>query len=150
MVDYLHTMDLGVTADCLGNLRLEILRLLPGTRAERVSDLWHRMKQWYVVHRPHSQLQTLTLGDDQEGCHHPGEAQGKGWRVQSLDPFWCCFGQRVRQWGSASMHSRTPHEPFGRDLCTGFSCALPSREDSPDLQEVCLALHNLGEGSLGS
>ena len=27
MVDYLHTMDLGVAADCLGNLFLEILRL---------------------------------------------------------------------------------------------------------------------------
>ena len=27
MVDYLHTMDLGVAADCLGHLLLEILRL---------------------------------------------------------------------------------------------------------------------------
>ena len=27
MVDYLHTMDLGVATDCLGNLFLEILRL---------------------------------------------------------------------------------------------------------------------------
>ena len=53
MVDCLHAMDLGVAADCFGNLLLEILR-------EKVSNLWHPMKQWYVDHRPHSQLQTLT------------------------------------------------------------------------------------------
>ena len=42
------------------------------------------------------------LGDDQEGCHQPCQAQGKGCRVQRLDPFWCCFGQ----WEN---HNGDPH-----------------------------------------
>ena len=90
------------------------------------------------------------LGDDREGCHQPCQAQGKGCRVQRHAPFWCCFGQGVPQWGPSSTHCGTPHEPPGGDLCVGHICALPGREDSPDLQEVCLALHNLGKGSLGA
>ena len=42
------------------------------------------------------------LGNDQEGCHQPCQAQGKGCRVQRLDPFWCCLGQ----WES---HNGDPH-----------------------------------------
>ena len=90
------------------------------------------------------------LGDDQEGCHHPCQAQGKGWRMQSFDPFWRCLGQGVRQWGPSSAHCRTPHAPPGGDLCAGHICALPSREDSTDLQEICLALHCPREGSHGA
>ena len=87
MVDYLHTMDLGVAADCLGNLFLEILRLLPGTRAERVSDLWHRMQQWHVVHRPHSQLQTLTWDMIKKDAMSPAKLRAKAGECRALIPF---------------------------------------------------------------
>ena len=29
------------------------------------------------------------------------------------------------------MHSRTPHEPFGRDLCTGYICAFTRQRGQP-------------------
>ena len=80
-------MDLGVATDCLGNLFLEVLRLLPGTRAERVSDLWHHMKQWYVVHRPHSQLQTLTWEMIKKDATSPAKLRAKAGECRALIPF---------------------------------------------------------------
>jgi hypothetical protein len=87
MVDYLHTMDLGVAADCLGNLFLEILSLLPGTRADKVSNLWRRMKQWYADHRPHSQLQTLTWEMIKKDATSPAKLRAKAAECRGLVPF---------------------------------------------------------------
>ena len=82
----MHTMDLGVATDCLGNVFLEILRLLPGTRAEKVSNLWHRMKQWYVVHRPHSQLQTVTWEMIKKVATSPATLRAKAAERRALIP----------------------------------------------------------------
>jgi len=89
MVDCLHTMDLGVAADCLGNLLLEILRLffLPETRADKVSNLWHRMKQWYADHRPHNQLQTLTWAMIKKDATNPAKLRAKAAECRGLIPF---------------------------------------------------------------
>ena len=149
MVDYLHTKDLGVAADCLGNILLEILRLLPGTRVEKVSNLWHRMKQWYADHRPHNQLQTLTWEMIKKDATNPAKLKAKAAECRGLIPFGAPLAKEF-QWGPSSTHGGTPHEPPGGDLCVGHICALPGREDIPDLEEVCIALHNIGKGSLGA
>ena len=60
--DFLHTVDLGVAADCIGNLFAEVLHLLPqATMAERVAELWNRIRAYYAHARPSSTLDNLTL-----------------------------------------------------------------------------------------
>ena len=146
MVDYLHTTDLGVATDCLGNLLLEILRLLPRTRAEKVSNLWHQMQQWYADHRPHNQLQTLTWEMIKKDATSPASLRANSAECRGLIPFGAALAN-----GKTTMGTLTDSLwHTGGDLCVGHICALPGREDSPDLQEVCLALHSLGEGSLGA
>ena len=87
MVDCLRTMDLGVAAHCLGNLLLEILSLLPGTRADKVSNLWRRMKQWYAYHRPHNQLQTLAWEMIKNDATNPAKLRAKAAECRGLIPF---------------------------------------------------------------
>jgi hypothetical protein len=87
MVDYLHTMDLGVATDCLGNLFLDILSLLPGTRADKVSDLWRRLKHWYAYHRPHNQLQTLTWEMIKKDATSPAKLKAKAAECRDLIHF---------------------------------------------------------------
>jgi len=101
MVDYLHTMDLGVAADCLGNLFLEILSLLPRTRADKVSNLWRRMKQWYADHRPHNQLQTLTWEMIKKDATNPAKLRAKAAECRGLIPFGAALAEEF--------HNGDPH-----------------------------------------
>jgi hypothetical protein len=104
MVDYLHTMDLGVAADCLGNLFLEILHLLPGTRAEKVANLWGRMKRWYGDHRPHSQLQALTWEMIKNDSTSPAKLRAKAAECRALIPFGAAL---AREFDNGDPHRRT-------------------------------------------
>lgn len=104
MVDYLHTMDLGVAADCLGNLFLEILCLLPGTRAEKVASLWGRIKEWYRVHRPHSQLQTLTWEMIKKDATTPAKLRAKAGECRVLIPFGAAL---AKEFDNGDPHRRT-------------------------------------------
>jgi hypothetical protein len=101
MVDYLHTMDLGVATDCLGNLFLEILSLLPGTRADTVSNLWCRMKQWYAYHRQHNQLQTLTWEMIKKDGANPAKLKAKAAECRGLIPFGAALAKEF--------HNGDPH-----------------------------------------
>ena len=87
MVEYLHTMDLGVAADCLGNLLLEILSLLPRTRADKASNRWRPLKQWYADHMPHSQLQTLTWEMIKKDATSPAKLKAKAAECRDLIHF---------------------------------------------------------------
>ena len=87
MVKCLHTMDLGVATDCLGNLLLEILSLLPRTRADKVSNRWRRMKQWYADHRPHNQLQTLNWEMIKKDATNPAKLKANAAECRGLIPF---------------------------------------------------------------
>jgi hypothetical protein len=61
LVDWLHTVDLGVGQDALGNLFYEVAELLPGaTHTQRVEALWAKIRQYYKEKKPTSQLQKLT------------------------------------------------------------------------------------------
>ena len=52
-----------------------------------MSDLWHRMKQWYVVHRPHNQLQTLTWEMIKMDATSPAKLRAKAGECRALIPF---------------------------------------------------------------
>ena len=62
-IDVLHALDLGFTQDMLGNLFWEALDTLfkeGKNRGERVKLLLLRMKKWYRMFKPPSQIQKLT------------------------------------------------------------------------------------------
>lgn len=86
MIDWLHTVVLGVSTDYLGNLFDEVLDIIPGTRKQAVLHLWSLIQRFYRQHRPSSQLQTLTV----EMIRAPGKApklRAKAAECRYLVPF---------------------------------------------------------------
>jgi hypothetical protein len=62
-IDWLHTMDLGVLADVIGNVFWEALPLLPRkNRGEQVMLLWHQIQEYYVLARVPGRLDNSTEG----------------------------------------------------------------------------------------
>ena len=62
-IDVLHALDLGITQDMLGNLFWESLGTLykeGRTKADRLNLLWNKMKKFYNLFKPPSQIQKLT------------------------------------------------------------------------------------------
>ena len=48
LLDWLHIMDLGVAADCLGNVFKVLQRKMPGpSEAERVKRLFEQVREFY-------------------------------------------------------------------------------------------------------
>lgn len=59
--DWLHVMDLGVTADFLGNLFWMLLPMQEGeTKASQISALFKKMKQFFQLNKVENQLKDLT------------------------------------------------------------------------------------------
>lgn len=60
-IDWLHTVDLGVACDLLGNLLWMILPKMPaGNRREKVTQLFLEIKQLYTDFRSEARLDNLT------------------------------------------------------------------------------------------
>ncbi len=87
MVDWLHTVDQGVAQDCIGNLFVEMLQVLPGgNRSERLSKLWEMIREFYRENAGLSQLDHLTY----EMIKKPGKApklSSKAAECRHLVPF---------------------------------------------------------------
>lgn len=87
LVDWLHTMDLGVAADMLGNFFHEMLSYMAGNnKKERVKSLWILMQRWYDSHPEASTLNHLTVEMIKKDQSKP-KLRGKASQVKSLVPF---------------------------------------------------------------
>ena len=75
--------------------------LLPGTRAEKVSNLWHRMKQWYADRRPHNQLQTLAWEMIKKDATSPAKLKANAAECRGLIPFDAALAKEL--------HNGDPH-----------------------------------------
>lgn len=60
-IDWLHTADLGVTSDFLGNLFYLLVKKMPGNMAAAVAQLFRDIQAFYVASGTTSRLSTLTL-----------------------------------------------------------------------------------------
>ena len=79
VLDWLHVVDLGVSADLIGNLFHEITAsacpLFPGerTKENRLNALWAKLRTWYDECKPASRLDNLTFemlsGGKQKGLN---------------------------------------------------------------------------------
>lgn len=87
LLDWLHTADLGVGADALGNILVVVVDKLPGaSQAARVQALWAEMQQFYSREKSESRLDTLTW----TMLKQPGKAaklRGKAAEVRGLVKF---------------------------------------------------------------
>ena len=92
-IDWLHTVDLGVAQDVLGNLFWEALSLEEGTRRNQLQALWSKIQAFYREHKPSSQLDALTL----EMLYQPGKSpklKAKGGETRYLVPFGAQLAQQ--------------------------------------------------------
>jgi len=62
-IDWMHTIDLGVSALVLGNVMSEYLDVVPGNnQAERLAEVWRRVRLYYSENHVENRIQKLTLG----------------------------------------------------------------------------------------
>lgn len=104
LVDWLHTLDLGVTATVLGSFFWECLDFFPGNSIkEKVTALWTSMQRWYDQHPEASKLQALTV----EMLKQTGKKtklRGKASQVKGLVPFAL---ELARQHFTGNVHKQT-------------------------------------------
>jgi len=102
--DWLHTVDLGVGQDAIGNLFAEAVDLLPGrTVHDRVQVLWNRVQAYYAREKVQARLDNLTL----EMIRPPGKGpklRSKAAECRHLYPFGAALAQEL---GEGSEHRRT-------------------------------------------
>lgn len=104
LVDWLHTMDIGVTATVLGSFFFECLAYLPGgNRKEKVASLWERMRNFYDRHPLASKLDSLTVDMIKQDQKKP-KLRGKASQVKALVPFALELAQ---QYFTAGPHNNT-------------------------------------------
>ena len=104
MIDWLHTVDLGVVADALGQLFDEIIELLPGAnRKERVNSLWQRVRAFYKEFRPPSELQALTP-EMVKAPGQPAKLRAKAAQCRYLLPFGAAL---AKEFSGGSEHRAT-------------------------------------------
>ena len=61
LVNWLHTADIGIAGDVVGNMFNEVAKLLPGrNKEERVKVLWGKVRLYYKASHTPNKLQTLT------------------------------------------------------------------------------------------
>ncbi|CAE7536543.1 unnamed protein product [Symbiodinium sp. KB8] len=95
LLDWLHVVDLGVSADALGNLFWLCLTYRAGnplmrgnSKGERLKQLWLQLKDWYKVHKPPSVLDNLTEEMvKRDGASKKPKLKAKGAECRYLLPF---------------------------------------------------------------
>jgi hypothetical protein len=87
-IDWLHTMDIGVAADVLGNILLMLLPKMGGASAsENCKRIFIRMRAWYKNNPVDSKYDNLIPTMIQKKASTPPKLRGKAAEVRSLVPF---------------------------------------------------------------
>lgn len=139
LIDWLHCADLGVSQSILGNLFNEVADLLPGAnRKDRIKELWLRIKAWYQLVKPPSQLEGLTP----EMVKQPGKGpklRSKAGECRYLIPF---AAKLAREFDDGS-----PHRNTVRLVCDNLeimaSCISTDPYDSAKASDACQRLRKL-------
>ena len=91
LLDWLHTMDLGVTADFLGNLFYHLVRgpdyIEGSTQEQRVRNLFVTMQAYNKEGQPSSRLQNLTLLMIRKSTSSSPKLRAKAAEARSLVSF---------------------------------------------------------------
>lgn len=94
-LDWLHVVDLGVTASTLGNIFFALLKKLGPTVSQQVQHLLLLIKEYYIKHNIKDGIGNLTLQMIKQDGSSP-KLRAKGAEARSLVPFaqefakhWC-------------------------------------------------------------
>ena len=85
-IDMLPCCDLGVAQDALGNLFFEVMPSLGENRSVQIKALWCRIKQYYKLWKPTTEIQSLTQEVVKRPCKSP-KLRTKGSETRGLIPF---------------------------------------------------------------
>ncbi|CAE7246548.1 unnamed protein product, partial [Symbiodinium natans] len=87
-VDWLHSCDLGVAADFLGNCCFLVSKHMPGSSEEqRVASLWRDIKQWYTENQTPNQFNTITKLMIRKEARKSPKLRGKAAEIRYLIPW---------------------------------------------------------------
>jgi hypothetical protein len=88
-LDWLHCVDLGITADCLGNLMHEAIEgFAEGSKEKNLRKLWAYILEFYKKENPASKLHSLTLDMIRaKGNTQAPKLRAKGAQARYLVPF---------------------------------------------------------------
>lgn len=101
VIDWLHTMDLGLCQTILGNTMFECLAFLEGnTQAAKAATLWGKVKEYYKEARPATQFQKITLDMIRLQGKGP-KLRGKAAETRHLVPF---VQRLAREFAGKSKH----------------------------------------------
>ncbi len=104
MVDWLHTLDLGISQDIVGQLFYEVLPLLGGpNRKAQVDLLWQRIRVFYREHSTPSRLENLSLEMIKE-AKTPAKLRSKAAQCRYLVPFAAALAE---EFGGPTEHRAT-------------------------------------------
>lgn len=85
-IDWLHTVDLGVSQDMIGCLLIEAAQLEEGNKSSQLQRIWSKIRAYYAEVKPPSQLDNLTF----DMLVQPGKSpklKAKGGETRYLVPF---------------------------------------------------------------
>ena len=86
-LDWLHVVDQGVGADCMGNVLYMLRGKMPGGNVEaRQKALWTQVEAWYKRDNIEDRLQNLTQGMIKAQIKGP-KLRASGAQVRALIPF---------------------------------------------------------------
>ena len=86
-LDWLHIVDLGVAADCLGNIFWQAQTRMPGNLQQRLQQLFLEMRTYYAAAQCNDRLATLTEGMLRKSATSPPKLKAKGAECRNLVAF---------------------------------------------------------------
>ena len=87
VIDWLHTVDLGILRELHGNALFELMEEQDGTNmADRCLELWQKVQTFYKVHKPPSRLDNLVVEMFREDATSPPSLKAKGGESRYLLP----------------------------------------------------------------
>jgi hypothetical protein len=118
VLDWLHVVDLGVSADLLGNLFFEVTMttkgVCPGPNKDvRLDLLWAKLQAWYKEVKPPSRLDNLTHEMIKGSDHAKPKLRSKGGECRYLLPFGAELAAEVAD-HNPSMHNVTVATLFSK------------------------------------
>lgn len=135
-IDWLHCADLGVAADCLGNVFVALLKHMPGqSQAAKCSALYLEIQQWYRFNSVEDQLLNLTPKMLCKKSSSPPKLRAKAAVVRALVPF---ADYAARKWLDPSDVMEMTIRGIAKELLTCYSQLDPAIYEPATLREASL------------
>ena len=116
MVDWLHACDLGVTADVLGNVLLELVDTIPGQdRQSRMACIWKDISEAYRANNIEYSMRFPSI--QMKSFLQTGKSpklKGKASHIRALVPI--MLGVAEKHWPDPDFHTQTVKS------CLGYLC----------------------------